>query len=72
MPVLTPIYRAQFCISDLQVGAMSEEDNRSPIFELVQFLEPHTRIDVRRSAIAYVIGLSAADEGPQLFKVMVA
>uniref|UniRef100_F1KYV4 Protein HGH1 homolog n=1 Tax=Ascaris suum TaxID=6253 RepID=F1KYV4_ASCSU len=47
---------------------MSGEDHQSAIFELVQFLEPRTRIDVRRSAIAYIIGVSAADEGPQLFK----
>lgn len=51
---------------------MSGEDHQSAIFELVQFLEPRTRIDVRRSAIAYIIGVSAADEGPQLFKVMAA
>ncbi|VDM46836.1 unnamed protein product [Toxocara canis] len=47
---------------------VDEEGIRSAISELVQFLEPQTRPDVRHSAIAYIVGISATNEGCELFQ----
>ncbi|VDK46984.1 unnamed protein product [Anisakis simplex] len=42
--------------------------SNSALSELVQFLEPHARTDIRHSAIAYIVGVSATEQGAELFK----
>lgn len=47
---------------------MPTEASLSAIPELVQFLNAETSPEIRHSAIAYIVGISATAEGPELFQ----